>query len=402
MCESTVSLVHGKRFFSGDATLNISREQKALRVAITTDQAKYEPGQQATFTVSTSAPDGTPVQSELSLGLVDEAIYAIQPDDTENIVSAFYPRRSAFAATAFSFPEIYLSGDDKAGSTIQTRRYFPDTAFWNPRRGDRRKRQGQRDGDHARFPHHLARHLPRGHAGYARGAGHRHGIGAEAFPGPPGNPALPHPQGDEATLAVIAHNLTEQPLSVKLGLTATGAELHGNSDGATTSCPGTTQRVEWRVDATTVGTASFRAWGIADPVSGKRLTDALALSLPVEEKGRLRCDARRRQRGRRTQTFTWIMRGAHRGHGTPDHSPDALLRLCHARFAGLSGTISVWLYRANDVLLPAGCGGVAIAHAIGGAQYDDLQQRVPKMVNAGLLKLYGYQHRGRRLGLVDE
>lgn len=80
-----------------------------------TDQSHYQPGQPAVYTVKTTTPEGHPAQAEVSLAVVDEAVHALAKDRAGDILKFFYPKRHLRVETDFSFPSIYLSGDDKAG-----------------------------------------------------------------------------------------------------------------------------------------------------------------------------------------------------------------------------------------------------------------------------------------------
>ena len=98
---------------------------------MTPDKPDYLPGETALLTVKTTDSAGHPVPADLSVGVVDESIYAINPDTT-NIRAAFYPMRQNEVRTNYSFEEIYLDGGDKAGGNIPVRTKFLDTADWQP------------------------------------------------------------------------------------------------------------------------------------------------------------------------------------------------------------------------------------------------------------------------------
>lgn len=127
----SVAFVHEKKFYEATRRLNINLGKRTLDVKVTSDKETYQPGETATYTVQTRAETGEPVSADVSLGLVDESIYALAQDNTD-IAEAFYPRRYNRVATNYSFPEMYLDGGDKASSEVQIRRKFKDTAFWNP------------------------------------------------------------------------------------------------------------------------------------------------------------------------------------------------------------------------------------------------------------------------------
>lgn len=126
-----VCSVYQKSFSSTKRRLKINMDAKTLQVKVTSNKAVYEPGETATYTVRTADMSGRPQPAEVSLGVVDEAIYDIA-EDTTDILGSFYPVRSHSVQTNYSFEEVYLDGGDKAPKDIQIRSDFKDTAFWNP------------------------------------------------------------------------------------------------------------------------------------------------------------------------------------------------------------------------------------------------------------------------------
>jgi uncharacterized protein YfaS (alpha-2-macroglobulin family) len=120
-----------KHFLEAQSKLVVATKEHDLKVTVTPDRADYQPGQVANLTIKTTDSEGKPVPADLSVGVVDESIYAIQPDTT-NIKKGFYPMRSDNVRTNYSFEEIYLDGGDKAGGNIPVRTDFKDTAAWLP------------------------------------------------------------------------------------------------------------------------------------------------------------------------------------------------------------------------------------------------------------------------------
>lgn len=131
----SATTIKNRKLIDRSRSYKISLNQKQLNVEVTSKQKKLKPGEVATFTIRASNPDGSPAQSELSLGLVDESIYAIQ-EDTDEPMDSFYPRIWSAVNTSYSFPEVYLDGGDKAdskrkqGDEPRTRKDFKDTAKW--------------------------------------------------------------------------------------------------------------------------------------------------------------------------------------------------------------------------------------------------------------------------------
>lgn len=127
-----VCYVAGKEFVSETKPLRVSPPHKSVRVAISSDKPRYLPGDQATFEVTTTDSVGKPVAAEVSLGVVDESIYAIREEPGPDILRFFYDRQENRVDTSYSFPRVYLNPGEKSGTLVATRKYFPDTAFWRP------------------------------------------------------------------------------------------------------------------------------------------------------------------------------------------------------------------------------------------------------------------------------
>lgn len=130
--------------------LAVPAVDRRLQVAVTPDQASYRPGQLATLTVRVTNANGQPVRARVSLALVDEALFALQPDLSGDLFDAFYGRRPATVLTYHSLARessyyywpVTEAPDAGAEDPVPTpgatgqqsavRRLFLDTAYWNP------------------------------------------------------------------------------------------------------------------------------------------------------------------------------------------------------------------------------------------------------------------------------
>lgn len=65
-------------------------QPQGLRIAIKPDRTRYAPGDRATFAVRATDINGKPVRTELALGVVDDAIYAVQSESSEDPLQRFY------------------------------------------------------------------------------------------------------------------------------------------------------------------------------------------------------------------------------------------------------------------------------------------------------------------------
>ena len=126
----TASLVWRKKFAQESKPLRFDLDNFRLQVSVQSDRSVYEPRQNALLTIQVRDRKGNPVKAELSVAVVDEAIYAIREDDPERVFKAFYSERPNKTLTRYSFPWLAWQGDKGKIETV--RRYFPDTALWLP------------------------------------------------------------------------------------------------------------------------------------------------------------------------------------------------------------------------------------------------------------------------------
>ena len=129
---------------SADSYLRLAKTQiqvdstaKALDISIVTDKEAYAPGEKLNAVIQVSDSDGKPVLAELSLAVVDEAIFALASDPAANIFDAFYGPRGHSVLTFDSMAPtriIMTGGQGGGGDEIPpaVRSDFPDTSAWLP------------------------------------------------------------------------------------------------------------------------------------------------------------------------------------------------------------------------------------------------------------------------------
>jgi alpha-2-macroglobulin len=119
------------KFYTQEKMIQVSPENNFLKIAIASDKAKYKPGETVKYTITALHNDGSPAaNTDLSLGVVDESIYAIRPETAEDIRKFFYVKRDNDVTTTCSFPEELSGGPDKTEPKM--RKDFKDTAAWIP------------------------------------------------------------------------------------------------------------------------------------------------------------------------------------------------------------------------------------------------------------------------------
>jgi uncharacterized protein YfaS (alpha-2-macroglobulin family) len=119
------------QFYSQSKVLKVSPEEHFLNLTVTSDKTQYKPGDTAKYVIKATDANGKPAkQTEISLALVDESIFAIRPDTAYNIKKFFYSQKPNCVLTACSFPEEYSGGPNKIEPRM--RHDFKDTAAWLP------------------------------------------------------------------------------------------------------------------------------------------------------------------------------------------------------------------------------------------------------------------------------
>ncbi len=138
--ENSYSSIPDSRLRIASVNLSVPVTDKTLLITITPDKEVYAPREEATFTVRVTNQAGVPVAAEVSLAMVDEAIFSLSSDQSGPIFNAFYSERSNQVRTYSALaPQRYLgggggmggggNGDGLAGNP---RADFPDTAVWFP------------------------------------------------------------------------------------------------------------------------------------------------------------------------------------------------------------------------------------------------------------------------------
>jgi len=83
---------------------------KFLKVAVAPDRPEARPGEEVSFRIEATDQSGEPAEAELSLAVVDAAIYAIKPDATPDIKPFFYDQKRELAVGTRSSYEFRYEG----------------------------------------------------------------------------------------------------------------------------------------------------------------------------------------------------------------------------------------------------------------------------------------------------
>ena len=154
---SATTLV-GNRMYTGGEQITVAPTNSLLTIEITTDREEYRPGDNGTVTLRALDADGNPVKNvDLGVGVVDEAIYAIRPDITQPIESAFFGQRYNTISTSSSLDFRFWSESvemvadaaldvDLAASPVTLEEFREESVANGGIRGSRAKMALDRDG----------------------------------------------------------------------------------------------------------------------------------------------------------------------------------------------------------------------------------------------------------------
>ena len=110
-------MVADKQIFADNKQVIVPPEHNFLRVEVECDREEYQPRDEGTLTVRTRGADGKPVAAEVALATVDESIFYIQQDYTEDPRKFYYgSKRSNLINTSSTLtqkPYLKLVEDEK-------------------------------------------------------------------------------------------------------------------------------------------------------------------------------------------------------------------------------------------------------------------------------------------------
>jgi hypothetical protein len=402
------TFIKDEQLFEATKSISVPAREKVLKVTVETDQAQYKPNDKVTYSLTTQDEQGRPVSAEVSLGVVDEAIYAVRPDSVPAPEKVFYRRiwdqvYTQFSTTywftgysgrqkmelTFLRPPTRLA-DFKGGQPVQpkVRKYFPDTIYWAPAVVTDSAGRARAT---FTFPDSLTTWRATVRA-----------ISRDTLVGQVTHKVITRKnlilrleiprfltQGDTATVTGIVHNYLDHEKTARVSLQAEGVELASAAE-STVSIPKNGEAVvTWTVRAPRIGEAKFLSKALTDEES-----DALELTAPVRPWGlQLSAALSGSTSAPQAQTTERIELPA-------DINPDASsLRL------DFSPSVAGTLMSALDFLAsyPYGCveqtmssflPNILVTRAVQelGLAPPAASVELEKKIAAGLQRLYQYQH----------
>lgn len=290
------------QLYQATKSIKVPPAEQQLQITVMPAATTFQPGQAALYDVTAHDSKGLPVSAELSFGVVDEAIYALYPDSSGDIIKALYPDRYSYAEVESSLT-YYFTGEAglrspllaerhsryrpqlaqvKPGNDVvqpRVRKAFPDTAYWQP--------TIHTDGaGHARvslnFPDSLTTWRATVRvitADSKAGSSVNRVIVRKNIIVRMGQPRFMR-KGDTITVPVIVHNYLQQPKDIQLSLEATGVDIISGAAQQITVPSRGESVINYRLRANAIGTAKLTAKALSTQES-----DALEISLPVKPAG---------------------------------------------------------------------------------------------------------------------
>lgn len=269
------TMVDGKAFHQAERSLNVLPTDKFLTVNVKSDRERYGPGETVTLRVTTTNARGEGVPAEVSVGVVDQAIYALAPDTTPDPRRVFHGPRPNTVDTFYSFSEDYSGGANKDLAEPRLRKHFLDTAAWFP--SVRTDAKGQASVSF-QLPDNLTTWIVT-----ARGQTKQTEVGATTTSFLETQDVLVRlatprfmVEGDRLSLVGLVHNYLPDAIDVRTWLKAAGLALKGATERQAAIVSGGVAKVDFDVAAEQVGKGQLTLTATS-PQGG----DALELSVPV-------------------------------------------------------------------------------------------------------------------------
>jgi hypothetical protein len=293
-------MVSDDKFYSGSKDVKVPPVERTLNIEITPSKQQFQPGENAAYNVLVKDAAGAPVKAELSFGVVDDAIYAVRPESSGNIVNALYESRYGTVQTeqsfsfffhgeagkrTFPFATLHAPNRDhralaqvKASDLVQPkiRKAFPDTTFWS---SEIHTDESGRATVHLSFPDSLTTWRTTVRA-----------VTMDTKAGAAINKILVRKnlmvrlavprffrQGDEVTVSTIVHNYLESAKDVRVSLDVTGLDIISGATQQIHVPQRGEAKVDWRL-RTRPGQTSTTL--LAKALTNEE-SDAMELSLPV-------------------------------------------------------------------------------------------------------------------------
>ncbi len=283
------------RLNRAERRIGVAATAKTLQVAVTAQQAVAKPRDPGVFDVAVTDAAGQPVRAQVSLAVIDEAVYGVKPDSTPDPVTFFYRRDYSHVSTVYSSSYYFTgySGRDRIQLAHRKRRPFTLADFKGDKPVQARVRKEFPDAIHwigdlvtdaqghgriaVTYPDALttwrltARAITtdtRAGTAVARTTTTKDLIVRVVTP-------RFLTEGDEVVVPTIVHNYRQETRTAQVSITATGLQPVGSlspTSGAVNA--GAERRDDWRFSAGAPGSTTVTA-------TAKTESDVDAVELPI-------------------------------------------------------------------------------------------------------------------------
>jgi len=285
--------------YQANKNVKVPAVERTLKLEIKPSKEQFIPGESAIWKVTTKDFTGNPVSADVSFGIVDEALYGVREDTSGNIVDAFYPQIynefSVDSSLTYHFhgesgtrsPKLMSAAllnrrrsklaQVKPENLVQPkiRKAFPDTSYWNAHVHTDTSGNATVS---MNFPDSLttwratARAITsdtRAGSAISRVLVRKNLIVRLAAP-------RFFRQGDEVVVAVIVHNYLQTTKEATVSLEPTGLKTLTGASTKITIPSRDEAKVEYRLKAEDIGTVKLLAKALTNEES-----DAMEIELPV-------------------------------------------------------------------------------------------------------------------------
>jgi len=408
--------LQGGQFLQRVRSVQVDPSARFLTVTIEPDKKTYRPREKARFRITTRDKDGQPVAAEVALGVVDESLYALQPEFAADMRRFFVRRKQNLVQSRSSLQfwdrgraeakdegagameaeapaaeglvrrkgKKLAAGSDYAATEIRAR--FADTMLWSPTVITDANGEASVELDE------VADNLTTWRL-TARGMGRQGLVGQTKDSIVVRKDVIVRlqtprffTQGDRSLVTAVIRNDLDERKDVKVVVEAEGVEIAGERTLTVRVDAKGERRVDWTAYVGAPGQAKITVQALTDEAS-----DAMRLELPVLPHGSLQWTSRAGLVEQRIQE----------GISLPD---DAIPETTELLIV-VSPTHAATVLDALDYLAgyPYGCVEQTMSRFLPTAitrqvlqqlqiRKPELEDELPRMLQAGLQRLYNFQH----------
>jgi len=381
------SMVRNGRLIEESAMLRITHKEQRLKLRITTDKKTYQPREEVLCQVKVEDEKGKPLKGELSIAVVDEAIFKIMEEDADGDIRSFFaPQAFLQVITRWSGEQIYLGPVSKAFAPEEVREYFPDTAFWLPS-------LVTDEGGNASFRFQLPDNIT---SWRITAVGNTL---ANIFGANKGNIVVQKPLfvrlamppffrlGDTTTITGIIHNQTEERQRLKVEISTDSLTVLGDREKDLEVEARGEGEVEWTLKVGEGRSATLTVYTVAQ--SG--LKDAMKLTLPLLPFGLPK------DYGKSGQAEGTVIEKINIDKEAIPSTIDLRLYLAPSLTSSLLGALDYlaqYPYGCTEQTVSAFLPDIAAYRFLmeRGIRNEKLERELPDMIGKGIFRLYAFRH----------